>query len=122
MARMKMRVMVYGSEAVIQGFIDSLVGEDIEVVGSSDKLQAVALLKQQKFDLAVVDSPVEEDEEAWRFISQFPNIPVMLIVGEEANWETLEQLKVDGYISEEGPRPILAPLLRAVVRRRSIQH
>ena len=116
-----MRVMVYGSEAIIQGFIDSLVGEEIEVVGSSDKLEAVALLKQQKFDLAVVDSPME-DEDSWRFVSQLSDIPVMLIVEEETNWERLERLEVDGYIPEKAPRSVLAALLRAVVRRRSGRH
>jgi DNA-binding NarL/FixJ family response regulator len=113
-----MRVMVYGREALIQGFIDSLVGEEIEVVGSSDKLEAAALLKQQNFDLAVVDSPAE-DEDPWHFVSQLSDIPVMLMVEEEANWDKLEQLDVDGYISEKAPGPLLAALLRAVVRRRS---
>ena len=113
-----MRIMVYGSEAIIQGFIDSLVDEEIEVVGSSDKLEATALLKQQNFDLAVVDSPVG-DEDPWHFVSQISDIPVMLIVEEEANWDKLEQLEVDGYISEKAPGPLLAALLRAVMRRRS---
>ena len=115
-----MRIMVYGSEAIIQGFIDSLVDEEIEVVGSSDKLEAAALLKQQNFDLAVVDSPVG-DEDPWHFVSQISDIPVMLIVEEEANWDRLEQLEVDGYISEKAPGPLLAALLRTVVRRRSGQ-
>ena len=126
-----MRVMVYGREALIQGFIDSLVGEEIEVVGSSDKLEAAALLKQQNFDLAVVDSPAEDEDPwhfvnrhfaSWHFVSQLSDIPVMLIVEEEANWDRLEQLEVDGYISERAPGPLLAALLRAVVRRRSGQH
>ena len=126
-----MRVMVYGREALIQGFIDSLVDEEIEVVGSSDKLETAALLKQQKFDLAVVDSPAEDEDPwhfvsrhfvSWHFVSQLSDIPVMLIVEEEANWDRLEQLEVDGYISEKAPGPLLAALLRAVVRRRSGQH
>jgi DNA-binding response OmpR family regulator len=113
-----MRIMVYGSEAIIQGFIDSLVGEEIEVVGSSDELEAAALLKQQRFDLAVVDSPAD-DKDPWHFVSQISDIPVMLIVEEEANWDRLEQLEVDGYIPDKAPGPLLAALLRAVVRRRS---
>jgi DNA-binding NarL/FixJ family response regulator len=119
MLETRMRVMVYGSKAIIQRFVDSLAGEEMEVTGSSDKLQAIALLKQQKFDLVVVHSLMSEHGEAWRFVSQFPNIPVMLIVEEEANWERLEQLEVDGYISESASPPILALLLRAVVRNRS---
>ena len=126
-----MKVMVYGREALIQGFIDSLVGEEIEVVGSSNKLEAAALLKQQNFDLAVVDSPAEDEDPwhfvsrhfaSWHFVSQLSDIPVMLIVEEEANWDRLEQLEVDGYISEKAPGPLLAALLRAVVHRRSGQH
>ena len=115
----EMRVIVHGSEANVQAFIDSLVGEEIEVVGSSDELQTIALLKQQKFDLAVVDSPME-DGGIWRFISQFPSIPVMLVTEKEADWERLGQLEVDGYIPKEASPSILTSLLRAVVRRRSI--
>lgn len=122
MSEMKIRVMVYGDETIMQGFIDSLAGEEIEVVGSSDKLQAVALLKEQKFDLAVVHSPIEEDKEAWNLISQFPSIPVMIVLEEAPNWEKLEQLEVDGYIYEEARGSVLAALLRAVARRRPIQH
>lgn len=122
MAQMKMRVMVYGSETIIQGFTDSLVGRGMEVVGCLDKLQGAALLKQQKFDLIVLHSPVEKDKEAWRLISQFPSIPVMIVLEEAPNWEKLEQLEVDGYIYEEARGSVLAALLRAVARRRPIQH
>lgn len=111
---MRMRVMVFGREMMIQRLTTSLAGEGIEVVHTK------ARLEPERFDLAVVDSSVEEADIACRYIKELGGIPVVLIVRERhADWERLQSLDSDGYIPERMGAAELAARLRAVVRRRS---
>lgn len=91
----------------------SLAKEEIEVVST---IQAP---RQGRFDLAVVESSVEGAETVCRNIKQLWGIPVVLMVkGEQADWERLQSLDSDAYIPEGIGATELAARLRAVVRRR----
>ncbi|TET12672.1 MAG: hypothetical protein E3J81_10375 [Dehalococcoidia bacterium] len=115
-----MRVIAFGSEMIMQRVSTSLAGEGIDVVSTSDRPQAMALLKHERLDLAVVDALVEDVEASCRCIRELWGIPVVLIVRErQADWERLQSLDTDGYIPERAGAAELAARLRAVVRHRS---
>ena len=116
---MAMRVMVFGSKMMIRRLTASLAGGGIKVIGASDGLdRMMALLKQDEFDLAVVDSLSEEAEAACRCINELWDIPLVLIVREkQANWEKLKSLDADGYIPEGAGEAELAARLKAVANR-----
>lgn len=98
----------------------SLAGEGIDVVSTSDRPQAMALLKHERLDLAVVDALAEDVEASCRCIRELWGIPVVLIVRErQADWERLQSLDTDGYIPERAGAAELAARLWAVVRHRS---
>lgn len=114
-----MKVMLYSRESIIQRFSASLAREGIEVIGASNGLQALESLKNDSFDLAVVDGLLEEAEEAWRLINRLWRVPVMIIVGgTSADWEEIGLLEANGYIPEVTSGPELAARIRAVVRRK----
>lgn len=113
-----MRVITFGKVAMIRNLTNSLAREGIEVMGTTDRLEMMDLLERGGFDLAMINISVERVEAICRRIKRLRRIPVVLVVGnKQANWERLQSLDTDGYISE-GLRPIeMAARLRAVVRR-----
>ena len=115
---MNMKLMVLGSEITAQKITASLDSRGIEVVSASDGPQTIALLKEERFDLAAIDASVEETEVACRCINELFDIPVVLIVKEtEADWEKLMSPDTDGYITVEASGVETAARLKAVIRR-----
>jgi len=109
-----MRVIVFGRENTIQRLAASLAGEGIEVVSTK------ARPEEEGFDVAIVDGLVDEAGVICQRIKELWGIPVVLIVrGRQADWERLQSLNTDGYISKGMGAAELAARLRAVVRRRS---
>ena len=109
-----MKILVFGSEAIIQRLSTSLAKEEIEVVSTT------RVPGQERFDLAIVDSSVERAETICRNIKQLWGIPVVLMItGGQADWERLQSLDSDAYIPGEIGATELAARLRAVVRRQS---
>ncbi len=113
-----MRVMVLGSETTIERLSPFLAVEGIEASSTSDGLQAMALLKQEVFDLAAVDCLVDGAEAACSLIRKNSDIPVVLLVDrKQIDWESLESLGIDGYIPDGVGGAELVARLRAVMRR-----
>lgn len=104
--------MVLGHEAMIRRLSASLAGRGIEVV------RTMTVPKAESFDVAVVDSLVDEAEAVCRCIKQVCGVPVVLIVrGRQTDWEKLQSLDTDAYIPEGASGAEVAARLRAVVRR-----
>jgi len=102
---------------MIRSLIASLAEERMKVGGTSNGGEAIALLKQHRFDIAVVDSLVKEAEPACRYVRDCWHIPVVLMGNLRlAYWERLQSLGVDGYISEPVGAAEVAARLRSVVR------
>jgi len=113
---MKLRVVVLGDDMIKRRLSASLVGQEIEVFGM------MVVLGGEHFDLAVVDSLVEDVEAACRSIKRAYDVPVVLMVrGKQADWEKLQLLDVDAFIPEGVSGAELVARLRAVVRRHSGQ-
>lgn len=115
---MEMRILAFGNEIMTRRLTASLPDDGIEVVGLSEMQEAVALLKQEKFDLAIVDSLIVEAGMFCRYISELGHVPVALVIREaQADWMKLQSLDADGFIPDWVGRAELTARLKAIVRR-----
>jgi len=115
---MEMRILALGNEIMTRRLSASLAGDGIEVVGLSEIREAVALLEQERFDLAIVDSLIREAGMFCRCISELGRVPVVLMIREmQADWRKLQSLDADGFIPDWVGRTELTARLKAVVRR-----
>ena len=113
-----MKVIVFGSKATVQKLIASLAGREIELVSLCEVLEAITLLKQEKFDLVVVDGLAREAETTCRCIKEFGGVPIVLMIGrEQPNWKEMQSLGIDGYIPHGASGAELSARLGAIVRR-----
>jgi len=117
-----MRVIVFAGEAIGQKVADSLVKEGISVASAADGIAAVNMLRQEKFDVALVDSLADGVGVACCCISKLFKIPVMLLVSEsDVDWKRLQLLEPHGYIYEGTGGAEMAARLWAVMRRQMEQ-
>ncbi len=113
-----MRILAFGNEIMTRRLTASLTGDGIEVVGLSEMRDAVALLKQERFDLAVVDSLIGEAGAFCHCVSELGCVPVAVMIREaQGDWRKLRSLDADGFIPDWVGRAELAARLRAIVRR-----
>ena len=113
-----MKVMVFGSKKTAQKLTTSLNGKGFELASSAKIPEVTAQLKQKRFDLVVVDSPVEKAEAVCHSVDMLGHVPVMVMVREKrANWKKLDSLDVDGYLPKGVGSILLAARLQAVERR-----
>lgn len=114
-----MRILVFGREKTIKRLSVFLAKEGIEVVGISDGLdKMMAVQKQSRFDLAILDSWAEEAEAACHHIHKFWGTPLVLIVNKrQVDWKRMQSLGANGYLPEEAGEVELAARIRATLRR-----
>ncbi len=111
-----MRVIVFGRKSVIERLPMLLTDEVISLTGELEKM--IALLNQDLFDLALVDSAAKDAEAACLHINKFLNVPIVLIIGKrKPNWDRLQSIGVDGYLPESAESDEVMARLRAMVRR-----
>ena len=107
-----------GSRSVTRRLISVLAGSDFELVCPSEVLEAVVLLKRNRFDLVAVDSSTEGTETTCHRVSEAGSVPVVLMIGQkQQDWKKMQSLDVDGYIPQEVNGTELVARLRAVSRR-----
>ena len=113
-----MRVIAFGNKMMIRRLTTSLARGGIEVVSLSEVSEAVALLKQERFDLVIVDGLMEEAGLVCHCISELRYIPVVLMIREaQADWRKLQSLDADGFIPDWAGQAELAARLRSIARR-----
>ncbi len=99
---MKLKILALGNKNVNRRVTSSLVNSDIEVICRSEVSEAINLLKQEKFDLALVDGYIEDLETTCNRIIWFCRTPIVLVInGNHTDWSKLKSLEVDGFIPEE---------------------
>jgi DNA-binding response OmpR family regulator len=92
---------------------------DIDLIGLSGIPEAINHIRQERFDVILIDSLLEEAGTACQSIYEMACVPVALLVREtEANWQKLCFWEVDGFVREESTRSELAARIKAVSRRR----
>jgi DNA-binding response OmpR family regulator len=115
---MQLRVMAIGNENITRRLASSLACGGVDLVCQSEVPQAIDLLKQEKFDLALIDGYMNNIENTCYRISWLCRTSVALIIkGPQTDWSKFRSVNVDGFISEESePIEILAQL-QAIARR-----
>jgi DNA-binding response OmpR family regulator len=115
---MTMQVLTLGRQKVIERVVRSLAGNDISVTTCFSIEDAVANLKRQKFDLALIDGYLDDLQNVCNRITWQYRTPLVLIVnGSQADWEILRSLDVDGFIPEESSNIELVAYFNAIARR-----
>ncbi len=113
-----MRIMAVGTKLITRKLILALAGSEFELVCPSDIAEVVTRLKQDKFDLVVVDSLATGVETTCRHIRDIGNVPIILMIGQEQpDWKGIQSLGVNGYIAQKVSGSELVARLRAVLRR-----
>ena len=113
-----MRIIATGTKFMTRRLILALVGSEFELICPSDLLEVVTLLKQDKFDLVVVDSSAKGVEATCRRIREVGSVPIVLMIGQERpDWKEMQSLDINGYIPRRVNGAELAARLGAVLRR-----
>ena len=113
-----MRIMAIGTSPITRRLIFALAGSDFELVCPSEVLEVVTLLKQDKFDLVVVDSSAEGIDMTCRRIREVGSVPIVLMIGQEQpDWKGMQTIDVDSYIPQGVNGTELVARLKAVLRR-----
>jgi DNA-binding response OmpR family regulator len=115
---MQLRIMAIGNENVTHRLADSLACTGIDLVCESEVPHAIDLLKNEKFDLALVDGYMNNMENTCYRITWLCRTSIALIIkGPHTDWSRFRSVDVEGFISEESePLEILAQL-QAITRR-----
>ena len=113
-----MRIIAIGTKLMTKRLILALAGSEFELLIASETLEAIVLLKQDKFDLVVVDSLARGIETTCRRIRELGRVPIVLMIGQrQVNWKEIESLDIDGYIPQGVNGAELVARLRALTRR-----
>ena len=113
-----MRIIAIGTKLMTKRLILALAGSEFELLIASETLEAIVLLKQDKFDLVVVDSLARGIETTCRRIRELGRVPIVLMIGQrQVNWKEIESLDIDGYIPQGVNGAELVARLSALTRR-----
>lgn len=113
-----MKIVVFGREIILQRIMDCLSGNGDVIRLPDESNKAAVLQKLGEFNLVMVDSFNGYAEAICRYIDEFQNIPVVLIVRESnADWRRLSSINPSGYIPEEAGKAELAARIQSVMRR-----
>ena len=115
-----MKVLLFADHSSARKLASSLQGRGHILVSTSEVPELANLLAKERFDLAVVDSRMENAEKACRHLDELCAIPLVLMVREkQADWAQLLPIDVDGYLPEGVKGAELVARLQAIWRRHS---
>jgi DNA-binding response OmpR family regulator len=113
-----MRVLVLGNDILAQRLSSTLGVDGIEVAHLVELPLALDLIRQDKFDLVVVDNLIENVDIICNCIYGLACTPVVLILEENtADWRMVSYLKVDGFLLKETSDSELRARVKAACHR-----
>lgn len=117
-----MNILFIGSHLLAQRVVAALKREDIKVTYLSEPPSAIDQIKQNKFDLVIVDSLLEKAKETSSEIYDLANVPVILMVDQsKTNWKTISEIDADGFVTEDASNIELLARTMALTRRYTIK-
>lgn len=117
---MQSRIMAIGSQPVAQRIAATLAGSDLEIICLSEVSEAIALLKQEKFGVVLVDACSNDVESTCTRIIWLCRTPVIAVIkGDQPDAGELRFLDADGFVSQEANSTELISKIRAVARHSS---
>jgi DNA-binding response OmpR family regulator len=119
---MPLRILVLANKNTVRRVVNSIQESDIDITCQSDISEVLTLLKNEKFDLALVDGYMDDIEALCYRITWQCRTPIALIIkGTHADWDILRSLDVDGFIPEEAENVELLAYFSTIARRGSQQ-
>jgi DNA-binding response OmpR family regulator len=116
---MELKVLALGRKTVTRRVAQALADSGIFLTFKNDTSEAIALLKKEKYDLALLDGYMDELESACYRITWQCRLPVALIInGSETDWTLLRRLDVDAFIPEEASHTELVTYFTSIARRK----
>ncbi len=116
----KLRVMAIANAMTIIRLNTCLDSNSVDLIGLSKIPEAIARLHQERFDVILIDSLLEEAGETCHCICEMTRAPIALLVKEtEANWKKLGGWEVDGFVAEGSSKAELVARMKAISRRRT---
>lgn len=117
----RLRVLVLGNSITVRRLTECVTDAGMDLVSFTEFPEALVILKQEKFDLAVIDSQHNEARLAIQSIAQLGCAPVALLIREnETNWKNLRSWDVDGFVPEESGKVEFVARIKAISRRASL--
>lgn len=82
---------------------------------------ALGLIKQNKFDMVIVDYLIDEVVDVCYQICGLARVPVVLMLREkEADWKKLYNIRVDGFLAEEASGSEILARVYSLSRRHTL--
>jgi DNA-binding response OmpR family regulator len=115
-----LNVIALGNENRMQRIATCVSQNGINIIAVSKLDEALNKLRNEAYDVILIDSSNEKAEFFCQSLNEVSNIPVILLIaGAEANWPNYCYFKVDGFLSEESSNTELAARIKAFSRRKS---
>ena len=113
-----MRALIYGNKSIDKSLSAILKNEGIETQKLRGDFITTDLCKEEKYDLAIVDSRSHNANKACHYIRENWDIPLVLVVDPlDTDWKHLKSIEVDGYIPDVTKDRELTARSRALLRR-----
>jgi DNA-binding response OmpR family regulator len=114
----KLRVMAIASTMTILRLNANIDNNTVDLIGLTEISEAFSRLHQERFNIILVDSLLEEAGDICQYICKMACAPIALLVKEpEANWKKLGGWEVDGFLTEGSSKAELAARIKAISRR-----
>jgi DNA-binding response OmpR family regulator len=115
---MKLKVLALGDEDLTRWVANSLMARGIEVVRFSAVPEIMTKLKQENFDLAVVDSRMEDLTNVCFRLIWLCRLRIAVVTKDiQTDWSELRSLGVDAFISENSGPAELDADIEAIARK-----
>jgi CheY-like chemotaxis protein len=109
---LRLKILALGDEETTAFVANSLVGRGIEVVRRFELPESINVLKQEKFDLVVIESNIADLENICFRVVWVSRIRAAIITSKPQNdWHNLKAIGVDAFINPEtGPVELAAEI------------
>ncbi len=114
----KLKIIALGTSATLNWLSASISGEELDLKTFLHANEVFECLRQEKFDLVLIDMLHEEAAEACTRFVELDRAPVALVIREtEVDWQKLCYWEVDGFISDAASKNEIVARILALIRR-----
>lgn len=115
---MKIKALVLGNDKIMRNVSNSLLAMGIEVVRLYEIPETITVLKQERFNIAVVDSTIEEVANVCFRLIWICRMRVVLMTEEtQTDFDELQPLGIDAFISDQYKQDEFATKISAIAQK-----
>jgi CheY-like chemotaxis protein len=115
---MELKVLVLGRKSVTRRVFNALIDSSVSITLQNDVSDAIVLLKNERFDLTLVDGYMDNLESVCYRLTWQGRVPVVLLVnGKETDWNLLKTMDIDGFIPDDGGKSEIVAYFNSITRR-----